>query len=120
MARTSVPSAHTLPDGLRVRLRLPHGSDLPRLAALVDGLQRRPDELEAGRLLRFDPRRRLVLCATAWIGGSETLVGYGAIDLLPDAAPDVLLADEVAAPHVAELLAGVLRAERTVRLRRVA
>jgi hypothetical protein len=115
MARTSVPSAHTLPGGLRVRLRLPHSSDRHRVAALPA-----PDELEAGRLLRFDPRRRLVLCATAWIGGSEALVGCGAIDLRPGAAPDLLLADETAAPQLGELLADVLRAERTARVRRAA
>ena len=48
------------------------------------------DELELARLLRFDPRRRAVICASALVDGREVVTGLGAIDL--DAkSPDLVL-----------------------------
>jgi hypothetical protein len=74
-----MPMHHDLPSGARVRLRLPFRGDEAALRALVG------DE-EAERLLRFDPRRRAVLCAADF----DEIVGVGAIDLEPGADPDVL------------------------------
>lgn len=102
MRRTPVPFAQTLPGGLRVRLRLPQRADRAGLAALGLG------ELEAGRALRFDPRRRTAICAVAFVDGTDVLVGFGATALRAGARPDLLLADETAAPGVAALLEGAL------------
>jgi len=59
---------HRLPDGRRVRLRLPHVRDLGQLAGLL-GIE----ELEARRALRAP----VAVCALAWDGAHETLVGFG-------------------------------------------
>ncbi len=62
---------HRLPDGRRVRLRLPHVRDCAQIAALTGG-----DELDARRALRAD----VTLCALAWDGAHEALVGFGRAD----------------------------------------
>ncbi len=98
----------TLPDGVRVRVRLPHASDRPGLRALHAHLGFEVGELELARALRFDPRRRVVACVTAWDGTAERLVGYGAIDLGADDV-DLLVVDATRAPGAAELLRGGLR-----------
>lgn len=87
--------AHTLPTGLRVRVRLPHRDDATGLVALGAGL------MEAQRLVRFDPRTEAAVCATAWVDGAETLVGF--------ARGDLLLADEERAPGVTAVLEAALR-----------
>jgi hypothetical protein len=96
-------STPTLPDGTRVRLRLPHGDDLPGLQALTARLGVEADAFELRRALRFDPRSRAVACATVFTGDRELVVAYGAIDLGSD-EPDTLVADVATAPGVAELL----------------
>ena len=75
--------AHTLPSGLRVRVR---------------------------RLLRYDPRARAVVCATAWVDGAERLVGFAAAEPGDELA---LLADEARAPGVTEVLRTDLREHLT-------
>ena len=105
--------AHTLPSGLRVRVRLPQRGDLAGLLDLHDRAGRASTELQATRLLRYDPRARAVLCATAWVDGAERLVGFAAF------APGdelELLADEARAPGVS----GVLRTNVREYLSRVA
>ena len=97
----------TLRNGLRVRLRLARPSDRGRLLALCTELGLQPDELALGRMVRFDPRERTAVCATVFGGGAEAVVGYGAIDRFAD-RPDLLLADEAAAPGLGEALAGAL------------
>ena len=48
------------------------------------------DELELVRLLRFDPRRRAVICASALVDVREAIVAVGGIEL--DAhAPDMVI-----------------------------
>jgi hypothetical protein len=67
------------------------------------------NELELARLVGFDPRRRLVICATALIGLRETVLGVGAIDLAVDADPWLLAIDDRAAglgPLLADALLG--------------
>jgi hypothetical protein len=98
----------TLSNGLRVRLRLTRPSDRGCLRDLLDNLGVEADDFTLGRLTRFDPRERTAICATVFAGGAEAAVGYGAIDRFAD-APDILMADEAAAPGLAELLARALR-----------
>ncbi len=54
------------------------------------------DPLAVARLTRFDPRRRLVISATALLDSHETLVGVGAVDLDRGEPfePDTLIVDE--------------------------
>lgn len=93
----------SLPDGRRVRVRLPQAADRPRLGELHGRLGLEHDDLDAARALRFDPRARIVVCAIVWDGTHETLAGWAASDRGAD-APDLLLADETLAPGVTRLL----------------
>jgi hypothetical protein len=97
----------TLPNGLRIRLRLSRPSDRPLLRALCTRLGLEADDLWLGRLVRFAPQDRTAMCATVFAGGREAVVGYGAIERF-DEDPDVLLADEDAAPGVRALLSAAL------------
>ena len=99
--------SHTLPSGIRVRLRPPRPADFGPLAALHTRLGLAVADLELRRLLRVDPRRRLAITATARTGGSETMVGFAAAD--HGAPPDALLADERNAPGIERLLRRALR-----------
>jgi GNAT superfamily N-acetyltransferase len=87
-------SAITLANGTRVRLRLAQAGDR---------------DLGLGELLVFDPRRRTVVIATAWLGGRETVVGAGAVDRVHGAEPEVHCADELRAPGIGALLVEALR-----------
>lgn len=93
-----------LPDGTRVRLRLPHSSDRVLLSRLVARLGLELDELEAGRLLRVDPRRETVLCATVWTAHGDELAGYAATG----PGGTTVLADESLAPGIGALLEAAL------------
>jgi hypothetical protein len=103
---------HTLPDGLRVRLRLVRLSDRSGIRALLErtGMG---EPLRPAHRVRFDPRRTAVVCATALIDGRETIVGIGAIDFARGSGrgleplPRDLVVDP-RAPGVAELLGDVL------------
>ncbi len=99
-----------LPRGLRVRLRLARGRDAPAIRNLLNAQGTSLDELELARLVRFDPRRRFVACATALIESREEIVGIGAIGLGEDAStePDLLVVDESRASGLEELLRGAL------------
>jgi hypothetical protein len=83
----------------------------PRDAAAIRALLRErrgdPEELEVARLVSFDPRRRMVICATALIGSTDTIVGIGAMDLDAD-GPDLILVDDTAADGLEELLTRAL------------
>ena len=69
-----------------------------------------PDELELARLVRFDPRRRLVICATALVGSVDAVVGVGAIDLGDRDAPvpSLVVVDHGATEGLAELISEAL------------
>jgi len=101
--------SYELGEDFRVRLRMARSSDLLPIRALLASKHREP-EAEVTALVQFDPRRRCVICATALIEGTETLVGVGSIDLDDDglAEPDTLLVAGEHAEAVAELLAGAL------------
>jgi hypothetical protein len=102
--------SHPLPDGTRVRLRLPQAGDRAGLVALHDRLGAPLDDMRMTRILRFDPRACVSVCATTLSGGTEVLVGYGHIDR--DGESSLVVADEALAPGVAELLRAALL-ERT-------
>jgi hypothetical protein len=85
---------HRLDDGRRVRLRLPHVRDAAALAGLA-GVA----ELDARRAMRAE----VAVCALAWDGAHETLVGFGRLDR--DAGPEVVGTD----PAVASLVRRALR-----------
>jgi len=105
----------SLARGPRVRLRLARMRDLPAIQALFERRGIIADELEHGRLVRVDPRERIVICATALIGSGEKIVGIGAIDVARidgDAprplAPSLLVVDDRATEGLDHLLAGAL------------
>lgn len=95
---------YTLPDGLRVCVRLARPTDARRIEALLTPDR---DGLAARRLVTFDVRRRLVLCTTALIGTSERIVAVGGIELGAQ-VPDVLVSDDAVAPGAGGLLRDVL------------
>lgn len=97
-----------LPDGARLRLRLPHRADRVGIQALLLGLGLGIDELDLARTLRFAPRERAVACATAFVGGTERVVAVGGIDL-GTRDPDLLVADEALAPGAGAALVFALR-----------
>jgi hypothetical protein len=100
---------HRLENGLRVRLRLARSSDAPVIAELLEIVGVPAAELVRASLVRHDPRRRLVLCATALIDSTETLIGVGAIDLeRGDAGPELLVLDPRFPGAVGELMSDVL------------
>jgi hypothetical protein len=93
-----------------VRLRLARPGDGPGIRALLAQHGIDPEEFELGRLTHFDPRHRAVICATALIGATETIVGLGAIDVdgNEDAVPDALVVDERLTDGLGELLHAAL------------
>jgi hypothetical protein len=96
---------HTLRDGSHVRLRIARPGDEPRIAKLLARVGVAATDLEVVRLLRFDPRVRVVVCATALIGAAETAVGLAAVDLASGAStPDTLVVDRCAGVGLDELL----------------
>jgi hypothetical protein len=108
---------YELPAGPRVRLRLARRSDRRGLGELLEQRGIEPSPLELERLVRYDPRRRLSICATAPIAGTETVVGVGTIELAgPEAEPDTLVVDERLTEGLGELLRAALvsRAARRV------
>lgn len=111
---------YALPAGPRVRLRLARRSDLPAIRSLLDRREVPAGDLAVSRLVRYDPRRRAVLCATTALGGTETVVGVGAIDLAADAAPDTIVVDEGLTQGLGKLLASALVQRARAHARRVA
>ena len=112
--------SYALPYGPRVRLRLARRSDLPAIRALLDRRGVAASELSLDRLVRYDPRRRAVMCASALVGGAETIVGIGAIDLSHGAEPDTIVVDERLTDGLGELLAAVLVRRAEAHARRAA
>lgn len=100
---------YLLRDGTRVRMRLVQRRDEQAIRRLLAQHGNEPEDFEVMRLVRCDPRRRAVICATALIGGAETLIGLGAIDRGPDAEPDVLVVDDRAGDGLEALLDAALR-----------
>ena len=114
--RVLLSRSHSIADGTRVRLRLPHGGDRAGLEALHERLGAPLEEVRLRRILRFDPRACLSVCATTFHGMTEVLVAYGHVDR--EGNGELVVADEAAAPGVTGLVRAAL-AERTA-ARRVA
>lgn len=93
----------TLPGGHRVRLRLPQVSDRRHVRALLERIGLQADELDVQRGLHFDPRSRVVVCATHWSGTGATLVGVAAMTYATGQV-DLLVTDEQTAPGVGAAL----------------
>ena len=111
--------SYELASGPRVRLRLARPSDLPGIRALLAQRGLPATEIGLERLVRYDPRRRLVICAMAPVAGAETLVGLGTIELRPDAEPETVVVDE-ASDGLVTLLDEVLTQRAQIHSRRIA
>ena len=112
--------SYELPSGPRVRLRLARRSDLPGVRALLAQRGIEISELELERLMRYDPRSRVVICAMAPVRGAETVVGVGGIDLETAAEPDTVVVDERLTDGLAPLLAEALVQRARIHARRTA
>ena len=111
--------SYPLPGGPRVRLRLAHHADAPAMRELLAERGQAGSEVELARLVRANPRERVVLCATAPLNGTETLVGFGALDLRGQV--DTLVIDErLAGDGLGTLLLEALAARARAVLARVA
>ena len=97
---------YDLPRGPRVCLRLARVADLPGLEDLFARQGQSVDGLELARLVRSDPRRRLVICAAGLIGSVPTVVGVAAVSLGAGGsdAPDLLVVDSDMTDGLDELL----------------
>ncbi|HLY49337.1 MAG TPA: hypothetical protein VKR21_09080 [Solirubrobacteraceae bacterium] len=95
---------YTLGGGAPVRLRLARASDAAAIKRLVEDHELGRGEVEAARLVHFDPRRRYVLCAAGLRGSTEAVLGVGAIRLEAAAEPDLLVVGEEAPAEIAGLL----------------
>lgn len=102
-SRATMARIHTLPGGERVRLRMARPRDEESLRGLLHRCRPSHDGLEAQRLTRFDPRRAVVICATALVDCSQEVVGVGAVDLDGTEAADVVI-DEHQDGELEELL----------------
>jgi hypothetical protein len=111
---------YELPAGPRVRLRYARRSDLPGLRALFEAREVDASDVALNRLVRYDPSRRAVICAAAALGGTDLIVGVGAIDLERDAEPDTLVVDEVLTDGLTDLLAAALVGRARAHARHVA
>lgn len=101
---------HTLPNGVSVRLRLVQRRDEQGIRRLLAAASREVPDTEVMRLVRHDPCIRVVICAAALIGASETVVGVVAGQRTPNAVADLLVVDLAVGEGLEELLAGALQA----------
>jgi hypothetical protein len=91
----------TLPGGQRVRLRLARARNEASVRDLVARTGGAHSELDIARLVRFDPRERMVICAL--LDTTDMAVGVGAIRMDSD-RPELLIADEQVGEALAQLL----------------
>lgn len=94
---------------------MPTPTDRPAIADLLARTGHETSAEELDRMLRFDPRRRMVLCAGSWIGSTRMVVGLAAVDRVPGTRPDVMVADERLAPGIRGLLGAILAADTAAR-----
>ena len=104
MARPLLHRSHELPDGRRVRLRLPVARDRDALHELLGRIGVAVEDLDLRRALRWTPHRRVAIVATAWDGSHETVAGFAAVDT-PGGEPTVI-GEPAVAPLLLEALAG--------------
>ena len=104
--------SYQLTRGPRVCLRLARVRDLAGIEDLLHRQGMTVTGLELARLVRSDPRQRIVLCATALLHSAETIVGVGSMELahgdLADSptaqAPSWVVVDEAATDGLEGLL----------------
>jgi hypothetical protein len=108
--QTLFARTHTLDDGLRARLRLARPGDQRPLAELLQRLGFPALERELLELVRFDPHRRAVICATALVDGREQVLGFGAIDLREPGGSGTVVVEPRHAATVSRLLRSALAA----------
>lgn len=100
--------SHELPRGPRVRLRLPGPRDAEAIRELYAECGLDLGELCLARLVGFDPRTRVVICATALVDNHEAMVGIGAIDLGQpwdrEPVPQIIVCDGDRAAGLGDLL----------------
>jgi hypothetical protein len=99
---------HSLPEGTRVGLRLARARDEAPLKALLARAGAEYNDLDVARLVRFDPRQRMVICASQLFDGTELVVGLGAIWLDGD-RPELLVADDRLGEQLRALMSDSLR-----------
>ncbi|HEX3688229.1 MAG TPA: hypothetical protein VHV28_00985 [Solirubrobacteraceae bacterium] len=104
---------HALARGPRVCLRLVRRRDLTGISDLYARQGIPVHQLSLARLVSFDLLSQLVLCATALIDATETIVGIGAIELDRPGEPKLVVVDEDATEGLAELLSDALVAHAT-------
>ncbi|HEX3976476.1 MAG TPA: hypothetical protein VHW96_09440 [Solirubrobacteraceae bacterium] len=104
---------HPLPRGPRVCLRLVRRRDLAAIADLYGRQGIAVHELSLARLVSFDLLSMLVLCATALVDSTETVLGVGAIELVRPTEPTLVVVDEHQTDGLNELLSGALVAHAT-------
>ena len=109
---------HELPSGLRVRLRLTRPSDGPRVRTFLEGLSaesRRRRFFTAMPVVNhtpirhftyYNPRERLVVAATAHLGGTEQILGLADVSLLETGVAEIGLV--VTDEHQGQGVGGVL------------
>jgi hypothetical protein len=98
---------YRLTEGTQIRFRLAGPGDHPGVSALLARVGSKSDELQLVRLLRADPRKHAVVCATALIGGRETVLGFAATcfrDAPQDGDYSVIVVDPAAGEELRALL----------------
>lgn len=100
-----------LDSGARVRVRMAHASDGPRLRELLERLGLHADDLELARAVRFDPREHTTLVAASLVDRSEELVGLALMDRRM-MTPELVVGDEQHAPGVVRTLEDAVRGRR--------
>lgn len=103
-----IDRSHTLPDGSRLRVRLPQPRDRAGLAALHGRVGLQLPAFEVARVLRFDPRSEAVAVATAFLGRQEVVVAY-AVQPHGAGEPRLLVEDPAFAPHAAAAVTAALQ-----------
>jgi hypothetical protein len=99
---------HPLPRGPRVCLRLARRRDLAGLSDLYRRQGIPVHHLSLARLVSFDLLNMLVLCATALVDSTETVLGVGAIELERPHEPTLMVVDDAQTEGLADLLADAL------------
>ena len=84
-----------------MRMRLARARDEASLRVLVTRSGAACTELDIARLVRFDPRERMVVCAL--LDTTDVVVGVGAIPL-DSHRPELLVVDEQLGEELEELL----------------
>jgi hypothetical protein len=102
--------SYTLARGPRVRLRLATPRDQRAIQGLLTHAAYTSPELMAARLVRVNPRQRLVICALGLIGSSETLLGIGEVALGDGVAaePGLVVVDDRVTEGLQQLLRDAL------------